>query len=385
MSNPVIPPTSPNNGTPGELSGTKPPLKIVVIGAGASGLVAAYELNRAGHDVTILEARDRSGGRIHTLSSPFSEGHFAEAGASRIPSNHQLTIGYAEHFGLEMDSFYPSTGSYFNLDNDSIEQISASQYINEPPWPGSVNRSNYRKIRGGMSRLPQAFSEELVDKIFFQAPVESVVQDTDGVVINTSDGQQHIADRVLCTAPLPVLNKISFTPNLSQEKLNAANSDYNYLASSRVFVQTTSRFWENDGLNGWGNSSLPEEIWQPSWDNTQTSGVLQSYLRGFAAEQFDLLSPAKQIESLVQRLAPAFTDLAEQTISTHVHSWADELWSGGAFAEPSASQEAALGGHVGRAEGRIHFAGEHASSFHAWIQGALESGIRAANEIHNAA
>ena len=65
------------------------------MGAGLAGLSAAYELDRAGHDVVVLEAQVRPGGRVQTLRSPFSDGLYAEAGAARIPDNHHLTLrGY---------------------------------------------------------------------------------------------------------------------------------------------------------------------------------------------------------------------------------------------------------------------------------------------------
>ena len=56
--------------------------RIIIIGAGLAGLSAAYELTQAGHDVTILEARTRPGGRVFTLRDPFPEGIYAEAGAT---------------------------------------------------------------------------------------------------------------------------------------------------------------------------------------------------------------------------------------------------------------------------------------------------------------
>ena len=68
-----------------------PAKKVLVLGAGMAGLVAAYELTKLGHDVTVLEARMRPGGRVHTLHEPFSDGLYAEAGAARIPDNHDLT------------------------------------------------------------------------------------------------------------------------------------------------------------------------------------------------------------------------------------------------------------------------------------------------------
>ena len=64
-----------------------PVRKVIILGAGMAGLVAAYELSKLGHDVTILEARTRPGGRVHTLREPFSDGLYAEAGAARIPDN----------------------------------------------------------------------------------------------------------------------------------------------------------------------------------------------------------------------------------------------------------------------------------------------------------
>lgn len=373
---------SPTTDTPGVLTSSQAPQKIIVIGAGAAGLVAAYELERAGHDITVLEARERIGGRIHTLFEPFSAGQFAEAGASRIASNHDLTLTYAQYFGLTLDVFYPRSANYININGTNTELIPASEYIALPPFPNSVNRSAYQKIRGGMFKLPEAFGDALGDKVFFQSAVESIVQDPDGVTINTLQGQQFVADRVLCTVPLPVLNNIVFSPSLSAEKVSAANGGYGYSASSRVFTQFDSRFWQVDDLNGWGDSSLPEEIWQPSWDDQQATGILQSYMRGATAEHFEALSSDQQIESVFARWSNGFADLRNHISTTHIHSWSKEQWSGSAFAAPSAAQEAALGNHIGLSEGRVHFAGEHASSFHGWIQGALESGIRAAHEIH---
>src|SRR6266508_1662452 len=70
------------------------PKKVIVIGAGLAGLSAGYELTQAGHDVTILEAQTRPGGRVHTLREPFPEGLHADAGAARVPDHHRFTLKY---------------------------------------------------------------------------------------------------------------------------------------------------------------------------------------------------------------------------------------------------------------------------------------------------
>src|SRR5687767_5032613 len=84
---------------------TRSPKRVVVVGAGMAGLVAALELQAAGHDPIVLEAQGRVGGRILTLREPFADGLYAEAGAMRIPRSHALTMAYVERFGLRVFPF----------------------------------------------------------------------------------------------------------------------------------------------------------------------------------------------------------------------------------------------------------------------------------------
>ncbi len=79
--------------------------RVLIIGGGISGLVAAHELKRQGHDVVVLEAQGRVGGRIYTLRAPFAPGLYAEAGAMRIPRAHDLTLEYCRLFDLPMRPF----------------------------------------------------------------------------------------------------------------------------------------------------------------------------------------------------------------------------------------------------------------------------------------
>lgn len=95
---------------------------VVVLGAGIAGLVAAYELQMAGFEVMVLEARDRVGGRVWTIrgSEPivqtdrpdqragFSPGQYFNAGAARIPSVHLAILGYARRLGVPMETFVNS-------------------------------------------------------------------------------------------------------------------------------------------------------------------------------------------------------------------------------------------------------------------------------------
>jgi monoamine oxidase len=75
--------------------------RVVVLGAGLAGLAAAWNLMQRRYDVVVLEAQSRPGGRVRTVRAPFRQGGYAEAGAVRIPSQHELTLKYIRSMGLE--------------------------------------------------------------------------------------------------------------------------------------------------------------------------------------------------------------------------------------------------------------------------------------------
>ena len=117
----------------------------------------------------------------------------------------------------------------------------------------------------GTDQLPQAFADTFTDQIYLETPVELIEQNTDGIIMGVSDGTGYSAGRSLCTVPLAVLNQIQFCPQLSNAKVEVSNGGYYYAASTKVFMQFINRFWESEGLNGWGNTDWPEEIWHPTF------------------------------------------------------------------------------------------------------------------------
>jgi monoamine oxidase len=101
-----LPLVTPEPGEPGKLGEPDHKKRVLVLGAGLAGLSAAYELFQKGHDVTILEARMRPGGRVCTLREAFSDGLYADCGASELPSDHDFSMHYVQLFGLQLDPWY---------------------------------------------------------------------------------------------------------------------------------------------------------------------------------------------------------------------------------------------------------------------------------------
>ena len=450
------------------------PQRVVVVGAGMAGLVAASELRKAGHEVTVFEARERVGGRIQTLREPFTHGLRAEAGAMRIPKTHDLTLHYVDRYGLQTTPFtmhnpeaylylggtrmraheLPSQAYTLGFDLEEHEratpigqlweqtvasvignvageddaawdaiaqehdQFSLVEFLQAKGWSdGAIELygtafhmesmmstgvleilreeagrwfEDLCSIEGGMDRLPNAFLAELGDRIRFGARMTALAQSGDGVVVyyQTSAGRFAFeADRAIITVPFPVLRHVEVLQPFSRGKQRAIRT-LHYDASAKVFLQTRRRFWEeDDGIFGGGTvTDLPiRAVYYPDHGRETGRGVLlASYTWAEDAQRWGSLAPADRIVQAIENVSQIHPQIKDEFEVGASKMWHDDEFAGGAFALFEPGQQTTLYQHITVPEGRFHFAGEHASLAHAWIQGAIESGLRAALEVHKA-
>jgi monoamine oxidase len=246
------------------------------------------------------------------------------------------------------------------------------------------------EIEGGMDNLPNAFLPALGKHIHFGAKMIAIDQDPEAVTIHyqTATGRYTAqGDYAIITVPFPVLRHVETIKPFSRAKQRAIRQ-LHYDASAKILFQCKRRFWEDDdGIFGGGTvSDLPIRItFYPDHGRETGRGViLASYTWSEDAQRWGSLSPRDRIEQAIENLALIHPQIRDEFEVGASLMWHDDEFAGGAFALFDPGQQTLLYDTIITPEGRIYFAGEHASLAHAWIQGAIESGLRAALQIHQA-
>jgi len=447
------------------------PKKIIVIGAGLAGLSAAYELTRLGHDVTILEARTRPGGRVFTIREPFSDNLYAEAGAQYVPESHELTMKYVKLFNvplievetgaqpavylargkrflvgegkelglpfeltaeerklgidgmmkkyvdpileeitdatnpnflpdslkkydnLTMTEFLRSRGAsagaielfrmgYLEINGDGIDSYSALSGLRDLIL-GHAEKEY--KIKGGSDKLPKAFAERLADKILYGSPVVKIEQDEKAVrvtFLQAGSPQTLSTDRLICAIPFSILRKIEVSPRFSAEKQKAVET-LSYTSVARVYLQMRGKFWQKENVSGELYLDNPRMEFFPH-GHAGKRDIYESFITGRQARAIASMPENERLKYVLEQAQKALPAVRENFEGGASKCWDEDEWARGAWAWLKPGETASLIPHISRAEGRIHFAGEHASAYPGWMQGAFESGTRAAKEIHEA-
>ena len=445
--------------------------KVVIIGAGLAGLSAAYELSQAGHDVTVLEARARPGGRVYTMRGQFADGLYAEAGATNVFDVHRWTIKYAGLFNVALDPVTaPPGASIFHVKGKRIvikpntpvawpvqlradeqgltrgalwnkyvapilKEIGDPEAVNWPPSslkkyddesftqflrdrgasPGAISilrlgyidllgegadatsaldvlrealpRSLEKQvfvIRGGSDTLPNAMAAKLDSRIRYGCAVVRIEQDDRGarVTYSQSGTNETISCQyVICTIPFSILRNVKFSPPVSREKQHAIARLGN-TSVVRVFLQTRQRFWVEQGLSGAAATDLPiMTAYDKASHQPGPRGLLEAYIAGERARKLAAMNADERLGFTVNQLAlvhPAIRAYFEGGTSI---CWDNEQWSRGAYAWFRPGEMTSLLPHIASPEGRVHFAGDHTSPEPGWMDGALQSGNRAAREV----
>ncbi len=439
---------------------------VIVIGAGLSGLYAAMLLEETGYTVTVLEGRDRIGGRMYTLKdlpgNPEAGGNSILGGYGRmrdmadrlnVPlmdykprgalSSPEIAIGgsvipkadWPSHplnkmpdgardrspsgyiWGViarnnPLDSFEdwydprswkydgPVYGLLRNLgwSEETIAQVydTNAQYGTSAhdasllmwyfiqKWFATQDEIDPVSLAaiGGNQLIPEAMANTLKREVLLGKIVEGVRSEKEQVEVHCSDGTKYTAKRLICSTPLPPLRWMKFDPILPPKKRGAI-LNVGQMLITQVHVFPKEPFWEEDGLDPsmWTDTPAGVVTAQRFGESEDEITNFLCWGRGHIAQYLDTLGEdgAKAaVVRAIEKLRPAAKGKIE---ALGFKSWQLDPFSGGDWVVWQPGQIASYLLDVGRPEGRLHFCGEHTALSNRGMEGAMESGERAAFEV----
>ncbi|KEK24113.1 flavin monoamine oxidase family protein [Bacillus gaemokensis] len=292
-------------------------------------------------------------------------------------------------------SYYYSDGAIdmigVLLDMEAYMGMSLIEVLREMIFFTSTTK--YYEITGGMDALPSSFLPQLKEDIFFHYKMTKIVQQDNSVMIQVNHEQtleqfMITGELAIVTIPFPAFRFVEVEPyHLFSYYKRRAIRELNYIAATKIAIEFKSRFWEREGQYG-GKSitDLPIRFtYYPSY-GIHTSGpavVLASYTWADEALIWDSLSNRDRIRYALKSLAQIYgNQVYKEFVSGASFSWSQNPYSCGGFTAFEPGQELELFPYITPPAGRIHFAGEHTTLTHGWMQGAIESGIRVAYEVN---
>ncbi|KJL26585.1 4-methylaminobutanoate oxidase (methylamine-forming) [Microbacterium azadirachtae] len=399
-------------------------MRVIVVGAGLSGMTAAWELMKAGHEPIVLEAQDRVGGR--TWSHRLENGETMERGGEYIfPDEHPIRrlaaelelpimshgVRYARRTvngriitapdrtstlarvrntlkemlvdgvaGVSLESaFAESLGGDYRL-HPVYRQVTTSAAADPAmvsaeavllyEGAGETHIEDGGRLVGGNQSLAVEIARRLGRRLRLGSPVTEVDQSPTGVEVRLADGASLDADAAVISIPLPLLGEISLGFDLPERQQRALAHRFMGVAAKLAvpleYVDCDTAL-QNSEHTWWSWRSL-------STDGTTRIRALSSFAGGPDALQALRVEdgPHRWVSAL-QAMRPELRFAGEPVLTT----WVDNRWARGSYTVPGLDWQPEDADAFEAPAGRVAIAGEH-TGMHQSLSGAVASGYRAA-------
>jgi monoamine oxidase len=410
---------------------------VIIVGAGAAGLMAARVLRAAGRDVLVLESSNRVGGRVMTLNGTLA-GIPVELGAEFIHGDAPITRKLLDEARLVT---VPVLGDHFRSDDGELSpqgpvwkrmsrvfrymnpdrktDRSFAEFLDGNPGGRALSRERQlargfiegfngadasliseksiaqqgnptegaaeaARIVAGYGSLIDYMSRDLTRSLRTGERVTHIERQAAGVTVTTAKGEHFAAGAAILTVPLPMLqdNSITLTPELPAVRSAANLLVMGHVAHVGVIVK--ERFWEKkvENVSFVHSPERPFNVW---WtQNPIAAPLMVAWSGGPAARE---LMTGGNVENVVLReIARVFAmqkKRAESLVdSIHYHSWSSDPNTLGAYSYAGVGGAFAARNLARSFGNRIYFAGEATNSGSSGtVEGALASGKRAAEKF----
>ena len=243
------------------------------------------------------------------------------------------------------------------------------------------DRPAWRQIKGGNSRLPFAMADSLNNLVELNKTAYAFEDDGSQVTVHCMDGTRYSAEQVICSMPYPVLRRVKFSPRLPA-RMEMAIDEIDYGTSIQVHFLLKKNFWELDGLPAsmWTDEPFERFAVHHRGPNGEPTSAV-AFINGNEAYKYDFMTDQEVTEFTLrelERVRPALKGALEpigiQSCHREVHGGGDWVfWRPGQISKHAA--------HMREAHGNVHFAGEHTALMERGMEGAFESGERAAVDL----
>ena len=431
-------------------------LSVLIVGAGLAGLVVARELERRGCRITLIEARDRIGGRVWTIRDGFAGTH-GEAGGEFIDEDQPEIGKLARELGLSEARILRGGFSHYRLGGHgrrrmrspssgwrqtarALERLIHVYKLTEEEWNGPIaaaiasysidewlhgvkaskdvrataaamrgffladpeelsllvyveqfagesdpaKRVMYR-LRGGNDSLPKRIAHELRSPIYLRHVVRRIVQTKEKVCVtveNSRGKRTELQGRyAIVTSPATLTAEILFSPALPEAQRDAF-AQLRYGRATKTLLQLDRHPWRREKRPRACATDIElGAIWDGSEEQRGARAIMTLLAGGNASSATKAILAADGAQAFTERLE--FFGIGQaRPIAYQSITWEDDPWSRGGYAffdstfPPSARQLLALPWK------RVFFAGEHTSKlWQGYMNGAVESGLRAAEEV----
>ncbi len=415
----------------------------VVIGAGFSGLAAAYKLKNSGWNVTVLEARDRIGGRVFSYSMPQNKDLICELGAEWVGESHERLKKLCGDFKIplqkhQFDDYLLQNGKVsrpgawgfseqaktaFAKIKAGYEKLTAlqQQKLDKLDWWTYLEKIGFSqedlllrdlmdstdfgesirhvsafgalaeyaesspknemdyKMTGGNSRLTQEFAKRIGAENIKNQTLVTEINQLKGIVTVKTETDSYRADAVICTVPTNSLVKIKFDPPMPTAQTEAAEKLI-YARICKNSILFENRFWKDENF-----SMVSDETSHYYFHSTQKQkgkeGILTSYAIGEKADVLASQSDERRMNIITRDLVDFNQDAPKIAKGIASYAWQRDKYTDGAYALYRPGQWFGIRPILQKPHLKVLFAGEHLADWQGFMEGAIETGEAAAESL----
>lgn len=399
--------------------------KVIVIGAGASGLYAGYILKSMGIDFTILEASSVYGGRMGKLNG-FAD-YSIDTGAQWMHGRNSIIADLVKTKNIKNTLDETALSFWFNnqvvntlpkdpfiFEKDNLPDISFKDYAHQQGFGAEYDKiieaiagdqgasastlsaywnskdeenwvsgdEDFKFSETYFDVIDKYIAQEVKQNIIFNSQITSIDYSSDKIILKDNANNTYLSDKVIITVPISILklNQISFIPTLPSEKTDAF-SKFGMGPGMKVFMKFSSKFYADVLYGG--------AICAAYVDDTvgkQTSNhILLAFVMGDQAANLHSLGNDTAItNALLQELDIIYGGQATTTfIASSVHDYTSKPFIKGAYGYSTIGMGNARQVAAKPVSNKLFFAGEamNTNGHHQTVHGAVESGYKAVMDI----